>query len=114
MLLPFLISFSAALNNFILSRYVPVGTYATVLKDRVAEVDFRLERIHSDSNGQSPPPSEKEFRDLIKDLSLGQGLEELVKSTATENSFRYRPYKELSGVLRGLTLNFPKIVLLHR
>ncbi|KAK9520795.1 hypothetical protein VZT92_020657 [Zoarces viviparus] len=100
--------------------YKPVTTYATVSKDHVELVDFRLTRIHSDPNGQSPRgpqptqnPSEKAFQSLIKDLSLGQGLEQLVKSTATENSFRYRRYKELSGFVRGLTLNFPKITSLH-
>uniref|UniRef100_A0A7N6AUX9 Peptidase M14 domain-containing protein n=1 Tax=Anabas testudineus TaxID=64144 RepID=A0A7N6AUX9_ANATE len=93
--------------------YAPVATYAPVSEDKVVVVDFRLERLHSDTNGQAPPLSEKELRDLIKDLSLGQGLDELVKSSATENNFRYRPYKELSEFLRGLTLNFPNITLLH-
>uniref|UniRef100_A0A8C2Z2K4 Carboxypeptidase D n=1 Tax=Cyclopterus lumpus TaxID=8103 RepID=A0A8C2Z2K4_CYCLU len=100
--------------------YTPVRTYATVSKDHVELVDFRLTRFHSDPNGQSPKgpqptqnPSEKAFQSLIKDLSLGQGLEQLVSSTATENSFRYRRYKELSGFVRGLTLNFPKITALH-
>ncbi|XP_040901723.1 carboxypeptidase D isoform X2 [Toxotes jaculatrix] len=100
--------------------YMPVRTYATVSKDRVETVDFRLTRIHSDSKGQSQNgpqptqnPSEKEFQSLIKDLSLGQGLEQLVKSTATENSFRYQRYKELAAFMRGLTLNFPKITSLR-
>lgn len=84
-------------------------------------VDFRLTRVNSDPSGQSPTgpqptqnPSEKAFHSLIKELSLGQGLEQLVKSTNTESSFRYRRYKELSGFVRGLTLNFPKITSLHR
>lgn len=84
-------------------------------------VDFRLKRVHSDPNGQSlegpqptQNPSEKEFQSLIKDLSLGQGLEQLVRNTPTENTFRYRRYKELSGVVRGLTLNFPQITSLRR
>lgn len=96
-------------------------TYATVAKDGVEVVDFRLTRVHSDSNGQTHEgpqptqnPSEKEFQSLIKDLSLGQGLEQLVRSTATENSFRYRRYKDLSAFMRGLTLNFPEITSLHR
>ncbi|XP_044058334.1 carboxypeptidase D [Siniperca chuatsi] len=100
--------------------YKPVSTYATVSEDGVEVVDFRLKRIHSDPNGQSlegpqptQNPSEKEFQSLIKDLSLGQGLEQLVRSTATENSFRYRRYNELSGFMRGLTLNFPKITSLR-
>lgn len=100
--------------------YKPVRIYATVSKDRVEVVDFRLTRLHSDPNGQSPKgpqptqnPSEKALQSLIKDLSLGQGLEQLVRSTATENSFRYRRYKELSAFVRGLTLNFPKITSLH-
>uniref|UniRef100_A0A3B4TBF9 Carboxypeptidase D n=2 Tax=Seriola dumerili TaxID=41447 RepID=A0A3B4TBF9_SERDU len=100
--------------------YIPVRTYATVSKERVEVVDFRLTRLHSDSKGQSQNgpqptqnPSEKEFQSLIKDLSLGQGLEQLVSSTATESSFRYQRYKELSEFLRGLTLNFPKITSLQ-
>ncbi|XP_070761493.1 carboxypeptidase D [Enoplosus armatus] len=100
--------------------YKPMSTYATVSKDKVEVVDFRLKRVHSDSNGQSVEgpqptqnPSEMEFQSLIKDLSLGQGLEQLVRNTAADNKFRYRRYKELSGVVRGLTLNFPKITSLH-
>ncbi|XP_034081543.1 carboxypeptidase D [Gymnodraco acuticeps] len=100
--------------------YKSVRTYATVSKGGAEVVDFRLTRIHSDSKGQSPKgpqptqnPSEKKFKSLIKELSLGQGLEELVRSTTTDNSFRYRGYKELSGFLRGLTLNFPKITSLQ-
>ncbi|KAM7413254.1 hypothetical protein PAMA_020570 [Pampus argenteus] len=99
--------------------YTPVTTYATVSKHSVEVVDFRLTRVQSDPNSQSPKgnqriqnPSEKELQSLIKDLSLGQGLEQLVKSTATENNFHYRHYKELSASLRGLTLNFPKITSL--
>ena len=104
-----------------MSRYIPLRTYATVAKDRVEVVDFRLTRLHSDSNGQSPNgpqptqnPSEKALQSLIKELSQDQGLDQLVKSTATESSFRYQRYKELSGFMRGLTLNFPKITSLHR
>nr|XP_046244867.1 carboxypeptidase D [Scatophagus argus] len=91
--------------------YKSVRTYATVSKDRVEVVDFRLTRVHSGPNGPQPTqnPSEKAFRSLIRELSLGQGLEQLVKSTATESSFRYRSYKEMSEFVRGLTLNFPKI-----
>lgn len=105
-----------------LSRYVPVTIYATVSKDQVELVDFRLTRVHADSNGKSPnglipmqTPSEKEFQDLIRELSIGQGLEKLVKSTATENNLRrYRGSKELSSYLRSFTLNFPDIIHLHR
>ncbi|XP_059186882.1 carboxypeptidase D [Centropristis striata] len=99
--------------------YKSVRIYATVSKEGVEVVDFRLTRL-SDLNSQSlkrppptPNPTEKEFQSLIKELSMGQGLEQLVRNTATENSFRYRRYKELSGVLRGLTLNFPKITSLR-
>lgn len=106
---------------YLLSRYKSVRTYATVSKDRVEVVDFRLTHVHSDSNGQhvvgpqpTQNPSEKEFQSLIKDLSLGQGLERLVSSTATEGKFHYRRYKDLSASLRGLTLNFPTITSLHR
>lgn len=120
------VSFYIFLCNFVplfslLYSYKPVGTYATVSKDGAEVVDFRLTPLHSDPSGQSPKvpqptlnPSEKAFQSLIKELSLGQGLEQLVRSTATENSFRYRRYKELSGFLRGLTLNFPKMTSLRR
>uniref|UniRef100_A0A3P8T6M5 Carboxypeptidase D n=1 Tax=Amphiprion percula TaxID=161767 RepID=A0A3P8T6M5_AMPPE len=100
--------------------YKPVTIYATVPKDRVEVVDFRLTRLHSDSNGQplSGPqptqnPSEREFQSLIKELSLGQGLEQLVRSTATENTFRYRPSRELPSVMTGFKNNFPEITTLH-
>lgn len=90
-------------------------------EEGVELVDFRLTRVHSDPNGQAPmdpratqDPAEVVFQSFIKDLSLGQGLEQLVQSTATESSFRYRRYKELSEFLRGLTFNFPKITSLHR
>ncbi|KAM9853447.1 carboxypeptidase D isoform 2-T2 [Aulostomus maculatus] len=100
--------------------YKPVMTYATVSRHGVELVDFRLTRVHSDPNSQSLSgpqpkldPSEEEFHSLIKNLSLGQGLDQLVKSTSTENSFRFRRYKDLSAFLRGLNLNFPKITALH-
>lgn len=100
--------------------YKPVRTYATVSKDGVEVVDFRLTRVHSDINGQrlegpepTQTPSEKELLSLIKELSIDTGLEQLVSSTATENSFRYRRYKEMAAFLRGLTLNFPQITSLR-
>lgn len=84
-------------------------------------VDFRLAPVHSEPNshhivGPQPTesPSENEFRGLIKNLSLGQSLEQLVRDTTTETKFRYRRYKELSGFLRGLMLNFPTITSLRR
>uniref|UniRef100_A0A667WLE9 Carboxypeptidase D n=1 Tax=Myripristis murdjan TaxID=586833 RepID=A0A667WLE9_9TELE len=100
--------------------YTPVKLYATVPKEGVEVVNFKLTRIHSEPKGQSPKgppatqdPSEEEFQSFIKDLSLGTGLDELVRSTATESSFRYRRYIELAKSLRGLTLNFPKITSLR-
>ncbi|XP_072248648.1 carboxypeptidase D [Leuresthes tenuis] len=95
--------------------YKPVTIYATVSKDRAEIVDFRLTRLNSNSPGQPNVlhPSERELQSLIKELSLDQGLEQLVRNTATDNSFRYRRPKELSGFLRGLTLNFPQITFLH-
>ncbi|XP_041734197.2 carboxypeptidase D [Coregonus clupeaformis] len=100
--------------------YNSVKIYATVPEEGVELVDFRLTRVRSEPNGQAPKdpgatqdPAEEAFQSVIKNLSLGQGLEQLVQSTATESSFRYRRYKELSEFLRGLTLNFPKITSLH-
>ncbi|KAM9734172.1 carboxypeptidase D [Menidia menidia] len=89
--------------------YRPVTIYATVSKDQAEVVDFRLTPLKSNK----PHPSEKELKSLIQELSLGQGLEQLVRNTATDNSFRYRLPKEMSGFLRGLTLNFPNITFLH-
>lgn len=107
--------------HFCLHSYKPVTILATVSKDRAEIVDFRLTRVYQDGNGQTPSgpyptqnPSEKELQSLIKELSLGQGLEQLVSSSATDSSFRYRSSKDLSAFLRGLTLNFPKITFLHR
>jgi len=95
--------------------------YATIPKDRVEVVDFKLTRVDAAPKSQSPTgplatrdPSVEEFEGFIRDLSLGGGLEELVRSTATQNSFRYRNYKEMAEFLRGLTLNFPKITSLRR
>lgn len=106
---------------FFSPRYESLKTYATVSKERAETVDFRLTRVRSDPNSQhidgprpTENPSEKELRTLVKDLSLGQGLDQLVRSTATEIKFHYRRYKELSGFLRGLVLNFPTITSLHR
>lgn len=101
--------------------YKSETTYATVPKDRVEVVDFKLTRLHSDAKGpaHSGPrptqnPSEKEFQSLIKELSLGQALDQLVKNTEnTESSFRYHRYKETSEFMRGLTRNFPKITSLR-
>ncbi|XP_071756734.1 carboxypeptidase D isoform X1 [Centroberyx gerrardi] len=100
--------------------YMPVKIYATVPKEGMEVVDFKLTRVHSEPKGQTPKgppatqdPSEEEFQSFIKGLSLAEGLEQLVSSTDTENSFRYRRYKELAEFLRGLTLNFPKITSLR-
>ncbi|KAL3992004.1 zinc finger protein [Sarotherodon galilaeus] len=100
--------------------YKPVTIYATVSKDRVEVVDFRLTSVRSEGNRHSSSgprptqnPSEREFQSLIKELSVGQGLDELVKNTAAESNFRYRPSKEMSAFLRGLTLNFPHITSLQ-
>lgn len=90
-------------------------------KEGVEIVNFTLTQIHSYTTGQmsegSTPildPSEKEFQSLIKLLSGESGLDELIKDTPTQSSFRYRRYSEVSEFLRGLTLNFPEITSLHR
>ncbi|XP_046891555.1 carboxypeptidase D [Hypomesus transpacificus] len=100
--------------------YTPVRIYATVPEQSVEKVEFRLTRVHSETKGlvpKGPPatqnPLEEQFQSFIKDLSLGQGLEQLVRSTSTESSFRYRHYKEISEFLRGLKLNFPNITSLR-
>ncbi|XP_036392182.1 carboxypeptidase D [Megalops cyprinoides] len=89
--------------------YTPVTVYATVPEEGVEVVDFRLTRVRSEETG----PAEEEFQRFIKELSSERGLDRLLQSTATQSSFRYRPYNELSEFLRGLTYNFPKITRLH-
>lgn len=100
--------------------YVTVSTYATVPENGVEIVNFTLTRINTNANGRmtedaSPvqDPSVKEFENLIKQLSGESGLDELIKNTPTQSSFRYRRYSEVSEFLRGLTLNFPEITSLH-
>lgn len=99
--------------------YTPLTTYATVSEGRAETVDFRLAPLHSepeDPPTPRPQPAQtapKELLKLIKDLSVGEGLEQLFSSTPTKNSFRYCNYKERSDFLRGLTLNFPNITTLH-
>ncbi|XP_077578171.1 carboxypeptidase D [Stigmatopora nigra] len=100
--------------------YQSVKTYATVSKNGVEVVDFRLTRLDSEPHEQplpGPQPSHKlpevGFESIIKDLSLGQALEELVQSTNTENSFRFRGYKDLSAFLQGLSHNYTKITSLQ-
>ncbi|XP_051521025.1 carboxypeptidase D-like [Myxocyprinus asiaticus] len=100
--------------------YTSVSTYAFVPEDGVEIVNFTLTRIHSSVNGRTmedatpiQDPNVKEFQSLIKQLSGGSGLDELIKNTPTQSSFRYRRYSEVSEFLRGLTLNFPEITLLH-
>lgn len=91
----------------------------TVPEKGVKEVNFRLPRGEGagqtmKGGGESTQdPSEEEFQSFIKELSIGSGLDQLIQSTATESQFRYRNYKELSEFLRGLHLNFPKIVSLR-
>ncbi|KAG1951702.1 carboxypeptidase M [Pimephales promelas] len=100
--------------------YSSVSTYVNVPKEGVEVVNFTLTRIHSYPTGQktegSTPildPSVKEFQNLIKLLSGESGLDQLIKDTPTQSSFRYRRYSEVSEFLRSLTLNFPEITSLH-
>ncbi|XP_041097154.1 carboxypeptidase D [Polyodon spathula] len=98
--------------------YVPVTVYVTVLDEEVVQLDFKLTREEKSPAPKGPPatqdPSAQEFQNLIKELSSERGLERLVLSSADDSNFyRYRPYKELSEFLRGLTLNFPHITKLR-
>ncbi|XP_072318667.1 carboxypeptidase D isoform X1 [Eucyclogobius newberryi] len=90
--------------------YKEMKISAMVSKDRVEVVNFKLKRLHSDNNRLT---AEKEFQSLIKELSLGQGLDRLVKNTFSENTFRYKHYKDMSAFMRALSLNFPKITSLR-
>lgn len=98
-----------------------MSIYATVSKDHAEVVDFRLARFDSDNNVQTtsgpkttPSPSEKELQVLISELSADGGLEQLVMSTASDNSLHYTGSKDLFNYLRGLTLNFSNITKLQR
>ncbi|MCJ8740075.1 hypothetical protein PDJAM_G00054690 [Pangasius djambal] len=95
--------------------YKSVVTYATVPDGDAEIVDFKLTRIRSDTSSPAvhPDSSEEEFQSFIKQLSVGPGLDQLIKNTATTSSFRYRGYKEMSEFLRSLNLNFPKITSLR-
>ncbi|XP_037533421.1 carboxypeptidase D [Nematolebias whitei] len=100
--------------------YKPVSIYATVSKDHAEVVDFRLARFDSDNNVQTTSgpkttqnPSEKELQVLISELSVDGGLEQLVMSTASDNSLHYIGSNDLFNYLRGLTLNFSNITKLH-
>ncbi|MGH0153061.1 UNVERIFIED_CONTAM: hypothetical protein FKN15_023987 [Acipenser sinensis] len=98
--------------------YVPVTVYVTVLDEEVVQLDFKLTREEKGPPPEGPPatqgPSTQEFQKMIKELSSERGLERLVLSSADDSNFsRYRPYKELSEFLRGLTLNFPHITKLR-
>ncbi|XP_066520014.1 carboxypeptidase D isoform X2 [Hoplias malabaricus] len=100
--------------------YSSVDLYATVPKDGVEVVNFKLTRIQGNENGQNTKgpnawvdPSEEEFHRFIKQLSVSDGLDQLIQDTAT-TSFRYHRHEELSEFLRSLTLNFPNITILQR
>uniref|UniRef100_A0A8C9YR82 Carboxypeptidase D n=1 Tax=Sander lucioperca TaxID=283035 RepID=A0A8C9YR82_SANLU len=79
--------------------YTPMRTYVTVPKGRVEVLDFRLTRVHSDSNGQSPKgpqptqnPSEKEFQKLsgfmrISAVQIGSVFHNLTYNTALYSGF---------------------------
>lgn len=97
-----------------------MSIYATVSKDHAEVVDFRLTPFDSNSNVQftSGPKttqslSEKELQVLISELSSDRGLEQLVMSTASDNSLHYSK-DDLFNILRGLTLNFSNITKLQR
>ncbi|OCT91125.1 hypothetical protein XELAEV_18014180mg [Xenopus laevis] len=101
--------------------YVPVTKNVNVTEREAALVNFTLVRsgadFHKEDKGkpfitevENPDPNTKEFETLIKDLSAENGLEHFLMSTLVDiDRFRYRPYKDLSGFLRGLNLNYPHI-----
>ncbi|KAM9468797.1 carboxypeptidase D [Clarias gariepinus] len=87
--------------------YKPVVTYATVREGEAEVVNFKLTRIRSDPGD--------EFEKLIKQLSVGPGLDQLIQDTATTttSSFTYRGYNDVQDFLRDLRLNFPNITFQH-
>ncbi|XP_053562111.1 carboxypeptidase D [Bombina bombina] len=103
--------------------YIPKSKTVNVTEDDAVLVNFTLFRsvilsdLHKEDKGkvsvvepEITDPNVKEFETLIKDLSAENGLEHLLLSTSGEiDLYRYRPYEDLSELLRGLNLNYPHI-----
>ncbi|KAM4700786.1 carboxypeptidase D isoform 2-T2 [Discoglossus pictus] len=106
--------------------YVPVTKTVNVIDGDAVVVNFTLVRsgidLHHEEKGKVSVadtdisnPMTTEFETLIKDLSAENGLEHLLLSTSDDVApSRYRPYKDLSELLRGLNLNYPHITNLTR
>ncbi|KTF93361.1 hypothetical protein cypCar_00044092, partial [Cyprinus carpio] len=94
------------------SGYTPMSVSVHVLKTRVEQVDFKLNR---DTLQPSVEEGEqKDFETLVEWLLAPGELDQLVRSLIPAQTLQYRTYKERSGFLRGLTLNFPHITRLYR
>ncbi|XP_054250161.1 carboxypeptidase D [Indicator indicator] len=99
--------------------YDPVTKMVEVGSKGGVQVNFTLKRTDIKvEEGKVPvvntpdtsDPNEKEFKTLIKDLSVENGLERLLlASSGNVSPYRYHPYKDLSEFLRGLYLNYPHI-----
>uniref|UniRef100_A0A9J8AYY3 Carboxypeptidase D, b n=1 Tax=Cyprinus carpio carpio TaxID=630221 RepID=A0A9J8AYY3_CYPCA len=93
------------------SGYTPMSVSVHVLKTRVEQVDFKLNR---DTLQPSVEEGEqKDFETLVEWLLAPGELDQLVRSLIPAQTLQYRTYKERSGFLRGLTLNFPHITRLY-
>ncbi|KAL2096139.1 hypothetical protein ACEWY4_008287 [Coilia grayii] len=97
--------------------YSPVRVTVSVPEKGAKEVNFLLPRLRGEGSEQvtkdGAEGTDQEFQSFIRELSIGSGLDQLLKSTATDSSFYYHNYQGLSEFLRGLNLNFPKIVSLR-
>ncbi|XP_078080962.1 carboxypeptidase D-like [Mustelus asterias] len=96
--------------------YIPMTRNVTVVEEAV-EVNFTLSRVTDDNVGDndqsminsSAEPGE-EFQQLVRSLSLEEGLNHLISSAWVDLSLdRYHDYKDLSEALRGLHNNYPTI-----
>uniref|UniRef100_A0A8C1YYD4 Carboxypeptidase D, b n=1 Tax=Cyprinus carpio TaxID=7962 RepID=A0A8C1YYD4_CYPCA len=93
------------------SGYTPMSVSVHVLKTRVEQVDFKLNR---DTLQPSVEEGEqKDFETLVEWLLAPGELDQLVRSLIPAQTLQYRTYKERSEFLRELTLNFPHITRLY-
>ncbi|XP_063061672.1 carboxypeptidase D isoform X2 [Engraulis encrasicolus] len=107
--------------------YSPMRITVSVQEKEAMEVNFRLPRLGGAgglSGGEGSDPvtrgaaelADQEFQGFIRRLSIGSGLDQLIldtSATATQGSLSYHNYQGLSEFMRGLNLNFPKIVSLR-
>ncbi|KAK9955727.1 hypothetical protein ABG768_015583 [Culter alburnus] len=89
--------------------YTPMSASVRVLESRVEQLNFKLTRetLHPSGGEQ------KDFENLVEQLLVPGGLDQLVRSLLPAKTLQYRTYRERSEFLRGLALNFPHITHLY-